>query len=475
MKKQIFGKNGLSPSYLRIKHPVFHYDRFAYTVTKKGLEIVYYFRTEPNFNFISKIIIGGTKNSRIKKIGKNNINILVFHLGLVEMLNYWKATCSPDIQIHCGHLDKKQKSWWKNLISNGMGQYFFTNSIDFTKNGFISIKTDHPGHKTNQKKITVNDGRVLVPIGGGKDSSVTIELLRRNKEWNITSFVLEGNPASKVILKNTKINRAIVCQRKIDPLLLELNNKGYLNGHVPFSAFLAFLTYLSATLTGIKYIVFSNERSANEGNVKYLKHQINHQWSKTYTFENRFRGYINDYLFPKIIYFSLLRPLYELQIARIFSRFPKYFSSFVSCNSQSKMKLPDPIAHLAGALANRWCGSCPKCLFTYTILYPYIENREIVKIFGKDLFKDQNLLSIMDELINPKLTKPFECVGTKIEARVAFYLCLKKMCGDLPILLSIFKRRYLKKYPHIDTETKRLINSWDNNNNLPKQFIKLIN
>ena len=81
----------------------------------------------------------------------------------------------------------------------------------------------------------------------------------------------------------------------------------------------------------------------------------------------------------------------------------------------------------------------------------------------------------MDELINPKSTKPFECVGTKTEAQIAFYLSLKRVGKDLPILLSVFKKRYLRKYPHIDTETKRLINSWDNNNNLPKQFTKLIN
>lgn len=465
MKRSRQTKNYLQ---LRTKHPVFHYDRFIYAATKRGLEISYYFRTEPDFKFVSKIIIGGIKNSRIKKIGKNNTDILVFHLGLVEMLNYWKATCSPNIQIHSGHLDKKQKSWWKDLITNGMGQYFFTNSINFTKNGFIALKTDHPGHKIVQKTITAGDNKVLVPIGGGKDSSVTLELLRQNKGWDVAGFVLGNNLASKAILKNANINKTIVCRRYIDPLLFKLNSKGYLNGHVPFSAFLAFLSYLSATLTGIKYVAFSNERSANEGNVEYLKHQINHQWSKSYTFENRFRGYVNDFLFPKIVYFSLLRPLYELQIARIFSRFPKYFSSFVSCNSQSKI-------NNRNKSTSGWCGNCPKCLFTYAILYPFIEDKVIIKIFGKDLFKDDNLLSIMDELINPRTIKPFECVGTKTEARIAFYLSLKKAGKDLPILLSVFRKRYSRKYPYIDLETKRLINSWDNNNNLPKQFIKLIN
>lgn len=99
--------------------------------------------------------------------------------------------------------------------------------------------------------------------------------------------------------------------------MLELNEKGFLNGHTPFSAMLAFTSYFVAYLSGKKYIAVSNEQSSNESNIKGEK--INHQYSKSFEFEEEFRWYINNYLEDHVQYFSMLRPLNELQIAKLFS------------------------------------------------------------------------------------------------------------------------------------------------------------
>lgn len=60
--------------------------------------------------------------------------------------------------------------------------------------------------------------------------------------------------------------------------------------------------------------------------------KVNHQYSKTYEFENDFAEYSKKYLKANVKYFSFLRPLNEMQIAKIFSRYTKYHKVFKSCN-----------------------------------------------------------------------------------------------------------------------------------------------
>ena len=61
-------------------------------------------------------------------------------------------------------------------------------------------------------------------------------------------------------------NKEIIVKRTIDKNLIALNNDGYLNGHTPFSALLAFITFFIAYQHNKKYIALSNENSANENN-----------------------------------------------------------------------------------------------------------------------------------------------------------------------------------------------------------------
>jgi hypothetical protein len=299
-------------------------------------------------------------------------------------------------------------------------------------------------------------------VGGGKDSIVTLELLK-NAEKNITCFSLNPtNPVQK-IMKISDCKKPIIVERKIDPKLLELNRKGFLNGHTPFSAYLAFLSVLCAVLFDFKFIAFSNERSSNEGNVKYLGRIINHQYSKSFDFEKKFREYSKKYLAKNVEYFSFLRPLYEIQIAKLFSNYYKYFSSFLSCNEAYKTysgkKKP----------TRKWCGKCPKCLFVFASLYPFLETKKLIKIFGKNLFEDKKLLPLMLQLIGKRKFKPFECVGTKKESLIAFFLSWRKSLrsGLKSFLLNYFEGNVLLKYPNLERESKKILNSWSNQNYLP--------
>ncbi|MBT6015788.1 MAG: hypothetical protein HOG83_01460, partial [Lentimicrobiaceae bacterium] len=240
--------------------------------------------------------------------------------------------------------------------------------------------------------------------GGGKDSIVTLELLKE-KGMGVIPFFVNPREASwrTIEVAGFTKNDCIVVERTIDKKLIDLNNKGYLNGHTPFSAMVAFTSATVSFLTGISNVALSNESSANESTVPGS--MINHQYSKSFEFEKDFHEYSKKFLLQDMHYFSFLRPINELQIAKLFSKFNQHFATFRSCNVGSKKDV--------------WCGKCPKCLFTYILLGPFVDEKILIEIFGANMLKDNSLDSIFRELTGIAEVKPFECVGTPEEVIAA--------------------------------------------------------
>jgi hypothetical protein len=266
--------------------------------------------------------------------------------------------------------------------------------------------------------------KTLVPIGGGKDSVVTLECLRN--AMAVTPLIVNPRGATLNCVKTAGYNddEFIVINRTLDPTMLKLNAEGYLNGHTPFSALLAFISILVAFGSRSKYIALSNENSANESTVPGTN--INHQYSKSIEFESDFRNYVAENLNQEVQYFSFLRPLSELQIAKLFSECEAYHPVFRSCNVGSKQDI--------------WCGHCPKCLFAYIILSPFINPSRLNEIFGKSMLDDMTLELEFRQLIGEAETKPFECVGTVSEVRQALAMTIERWYPtDRPTLLKDFK------------------------------------
>ncbi len=449
---------------LRKKYLKFLYKGYSFVHQNGDLKISFDFVVPPDIAFHPKVVIKNVSKIDLERVGESVLKNLVFQLGLVEMVSYWKATCSPKIVIEAGYLSKQQIMWWKDLILNGMGEFFYKNKIDFTKPNFLTISSSVLRNLVSKKetKFLAPDRlskRILLPIGGGKDAIVTLELLKKLPH---RAFVLNPKQEHKAILKIAGEKNTIIVERVIDPKLLELNKKGYLNGHTPFSAYLAFLSVFAGVLFNYKYIALSNERSSNEGNIKYLGKVINHQYSKSFDFEKKFREYSKKYLAKNIEYFSFLRPFYELQIAKIFSNYPKYFPAFLSCNEANKTYsgikptgLPAVVPTKGGTKAGKWCGKCSKCLFVWLALYPFVEEKQLVSIFKKNLFQDKTLVPLLNELTGKRKFKPFECVGTIKESRAALSLCRQKQRGEL------------QKYP-------RILQSWNAKNFVPGKFFALL-
>ena len=382
---------------LRQRHRQFVYRGFNWNADGDDLEVSFDFQLIPDIVFRPQIVIKGA-GSRAHKLPKNVLDNLVFHLGLIEMLSYWKAACPEEITIKAGKLTPDQVKWWLNLLKKGLGEFFFQNKIDFRANDFVKIVS--AGDKQFRSfTLKFAAERSLVMVGGGKDSVVAIEVLKQLGQ-SPAAMLVNPTQAAKEVVKVAGLKDKITILRQIDPKLLELNDFGYLNGHTPFSANLGFLSLLVGAIFGFNQLIVANERSAEEANVNFLGQPINHQYSKTWEFEQQFRAYVKEYLSASLNYFSLVRPLWEMQISKIFSKMPQYFSVFKSCNRGQK--------------ENVWCGDCPKCLSVYVLLNPFLKDKT-VEIFGQNLLERQDLLPLLKQLKGEGEFRPFECVGTKEE------------------------------------------------------------
>jgi len=437
------------PSYkiLRRKYRKFIYSKYSYKISGKDLKIFFNFFIEPDIYFKPSLIVKNIDKKRFLNIDKKIIDNLVFHLGLIEIPSYWKSVCPPEIEIRAGELDKKQLNWWESLIIKGLGQFFYENEINWKNKNFIKILSSGSGVRKYFNAKLKN--RYLIPFAGGRDSIVTLESLKRKyaigqpaKQDKISLFTV--NPIEKIqkTVKVSGIKKQIIVKREIDKKLLELNKKGFLNGHTPFTGVLSFLSVFCAVIFDYKNIAFSNEKSCDEGNVKYLDSMINHQWAKSSEFEKMFKKYAKKYLARDINYFSFLRKYNELEISEMFAKYPKYFPVFSSCNAGMRI-------NARGSLSSkkRWCNNCPKCFFVYLTLYPFLNNQELIKIFDQDLFEKKELLSLLKDLTEKESVKPFECVGTKEESLKALYLSWKKCkkIKKLPFLLEYFEKEILLK------------------------------
>ena len=423
--------NFLKFKKFREQYKEFYYN--SYSLKEDEEEILIEFEFEiPNlavFHPTTKIL---KKQMHFKDINTKQAKNMAFHIGLIELISYWKSVCCPQIVIKCGYLSEEQKQWWKKLYFYGLGELFYTNNIKTTFDEFVSIKCEHEKNELLYNSIEEESNGYIVPIGGGKDSVVTLETLKIDKEKD---YCLIINP-KPVTLKCAEIagmdsNHIIEIYRTIDKRLIELNSQGMINGHTPFSAMLAFTSYFVAYLLSKKYIALSNENSANESNV--IGEKVNHQYSKSFEFEKDFEEYSNKYLKAPVKYFSFLRPLNELQIAKIFSKHEKYHKTFKSCNVGSKEK------------EWKWCCNCAKCLFAYTILSPFLYKKKLVDIFGEDMFEKKELLNTFIELTGNGETKPFDCVGTFEEVNFAISKTIENIIKDekeLPYLLKYYKNNY---------------------------------
>jgi UDP-N-acetyl-alpha-D-muramoyl-L-alanyl-L-glutamate epimerase len=307
-------------------------------------------------------------------------------------VSYYKAFAPARIRCAAFPVDPATARFITDFYVKGLGEFAWRNGIDLAARlSFVADTAPMP----SPLSLPLSR-RTCVPVGGGKDSIVTIECLKAAGEPLVLFSLGRAAPIEATIAQAAL--PAIHVARRLDPALFALNEAGALNGHVPITGILSMIAAACAVLCGFDTIAMSNEHSASAPNIA----DVNHQYSKSFEFEQAFSHLLSAML-PGLHYFSLLRPLSEVAIARRFARHPAYFSVFRSCNTAFRQDTQ--------RRGTNWCCDCPKCRFVFLALAPFVERSQLIDTFGRDLLDDESQRDGYAELCGLLRHKPFECVG----------------------------------------------------------------
>ncbi len=326
-------------------------------------------------------------------------------LHLVTGVSYYKAAVPGEIRIDGYAIDAATAVLLEQVYVHGLGEFAYRNGLNL--HGRVRFPVAAPAPAA--APAAGLRPHALVAIGGGKDSLVSIEALRGAGVGQTVTWIggsqLIAACAARTGLPVLNIGRALA------PELFDYNRQGAWNGHIPVTAINSAIMALAALLHGADQVVFSNERSASYGSMIPGTGEVNHQWSKGWAFEKAFGDHLQSHVAADLHYYSLLRPLSELAVARQFARNDHYDAHFSSCNRNF---------HLLGERpTNRWCGVCPKCHFVFLALAPFMSKPRLVGIFGRNLLDDAGQAGGFDALLEYQDHKPFECVGEGRESRAA--------------------------------------------------------
>ncbi|MER7457422.1 hypothetical protein [Micromonospora sp. NPDC126480] len=343
-------------------------------------------------------------------------------LHVVAGVSYYK-TAAPRRLVLPAPLGSAAVALVTAVYTKGLGEYAYRNALPHV----LELRPEVPaGEVAPAVGYDTYGRRPLSAVGGGKDSIVSLEALRRGG-FEPVPFSVNPNRVIESVNAASGLP-ALAARRRIDPVLFDLNAAGALNGHIPVTAINSLIAVATAVLNGLGPVVMSNERSASDPNLVWDGHEINHQWSKGVEAEGLLRAALGEHAGLSDPYFSLLRQLSELHIARLFATIDRYDDVVTSCNAAFKLR---------GA-TERWCRNCPKCRFVFLALAPFMPRERITHIFGGDLLADPEQLPGYRELLGVDGHKPFECVGEVEESVVALSLLAEQdQWRDAPVVRAL--------------------------------------
>jgi hypothetical protein len=341
---------------------------------------------------------------------------------LLAGVSYYKTAAPAVIDLGDTALTPLELGFVREFYTHGLAEFAYRNALDLTGVRFEArLAPEVPATAAHEP-----DGegpRALVPFGGGIDSIVTAERIRRRAD--VVLFVV-SRPGDRfdAIERPAAVSGLPVIRagREIDPQLLRSAEFGFLNGHVPVTGILSAIGILAAVLNDRDAVIMSNEWSASVPTLVHHGRPVNHQYSKSDSFEAAFRGVLAADSAGLPGYFSALRDRTELWIAEEFATLTQYHATFRSCNRAFQIDTRRRLGH--------WCGQCDKCCFIDLILAPFMSADALRAVFAAD---GGGAEPLSDPALAPKFrtllgsgTKPFECVGEVNECRAAVLLAARR-------------------------------------------------
>ena len=334
-------------------------------------------------------------------------------LFLLAGVSYYKTAAPPLIELGDHPVTRAERAMLADYYTEGLGEFAVRNGLDLS-----GLRIEGPERTGPPPRYQGRSGRALIPFGGGIDSIVSVEHVRRRTSDPAlfvvsTSTTRYGAIEAPAAVSGLPVVRAT---RRLDPQVLGSADHGFLNGHVPVTGIISAIAVMAAVLGGADQVVMSNEWSASFGSDLGGGRVVNHQYSKSLAFEDHLRGAVAAALGPGLSYFSMLRSRSELWVAQQFAGLTDYHHAFRSCNRSFHIAAEQRL--------EQWCGRCDKCCFIDLILAPFLGAPVLEDIFaGREPLGDPRLGDRFGALLGTSGdAKPFECVGDEGECRAAVLL-----------------------------------------------------
>ncbi len=348
---------------------------------------------------------------------------------LLSGVSYYKTAAPPVIDLGDTPLTPREHEFLRAFYLDGLAEFGYRNGLTL---GPLEIRAvTVPATESIAQSIPLgrigDDGgapaaarRAVVPFGGGIDSIVTVEHVRKRADVALFVVSRPGDTYDAIERPMAVTGLPVVrAEREIDPLLLRSAENGFLNGHVPVTGIISAIAILAAVLDRRDAVVMSNEWSASIPTLEFEGKPVNHQYSKSAAFEAGLRDVLAQTPANMPEYFSWLRDRTELWVGREFAGLEQYHDSFCSCNKSFYSDRNRRLDH--------WCGQCDKCCFIDLILAPFLPKaalRQVFAVAGEPL-ADPGLREKFRGLLGAG-AKPFECVGEVTECRAAVLLAARR-------------------------------------------------
>jgi hypothetical protein len=387
--------------------------------------------------FTDKLVFPDVRPEMWDKVPKAILEPTLQALLIMLGINYWCLSPTPNIKIDRFALTREQAHFWDRLYLNGLGEFFYDMKMDF--HDLIAFPYDADLILPESARFE-RPPRALLLNGAGKDSILSSEILKASGV-PFDFFAFSPTPAHKRIgnLAGAKTMRVA---RRRDPWSNTIMTLNRTSSAYPSVSTFTFTAALLAELLGYSSIVFSNEKSADFGNLTYLGLEVNHQWCKSSEAEKMVNDYIQKYITPDIATYSLLRKHSELEIVQQFVEYRKYLPYVTSCNNY--FWLPPIMQHFR--TRSYWCKRCPKCVFLFACFSAFLPKKEVVDILGADLYENKRLLPLFRRILGIEGFKPLDCVGEPEEMILAMHLANQSKEYENEPAMKIFEDYFPKNY-----------------------------
>jgi len=342
-------------------------------------------------------------------------SLRALHLALG--VSYYKIF-TPATVSHPYQMDEQEASFWNDVWRNGLGEFLYVNKLS---PDVLATFTPQDGQAYAATDITPKDKNALLGIGGGKDSIVAGESLKKIGV-TVQGFVMatgEQRGQAQAVADTMQIPLHVV-ERTLDKQLLTVQElPGAHKGHVPISLIFGLVGTALAVALDAGYVVVANESSASLPRVMSEHGAVNHQWSKSFGFEHSLQTYVHNRIASGITYFSAVRQLTSVAVAKLFAWYPQYFEVFTSDNAVFRI---DPSKRPNA----RWSLDSPKSLSSFILLAPWLTEEDLLRAFGRNFLDEAELENLFLSLLGVQGEQPLDCVGTVDELMFSLNLAVQE-------------------------------------------------